>query len=211
MPVHWESWVNVVLGVTLLPIGVVLLVHGVTHRAIVAGICGVVLCLIALPLLVQSGTEVLRRPRLYERVLVVTTGWHRSVRIPLHEISGVGMLYEIGGPRSGWTMRIWTVNGDSYGVPSVRSYRRGLKLASAPPPPRGTPRWHRPRLDWVAQAGTPAGRATGRVFRQVLQVQGPAGPLVLEAEQTTAPSYGTYLAYWSPDGRIGWLRDVVRE
>jgi hypothetical protein len=120
------------------------------------------------------------------------------------------MLYEVGGPRPGWSMRIWTVSGESYGVPSVRSYRRGLKMPGAPPPPDGTPRWKRPRLDWTAQAGTPAGKATIRVFRQALQIQGPEGPLVLDAEQTTAPSYGTYLAYWSPDGRIGWLQDATR-
>jgi hypothetical protein len=24
-------------------------------------------------------------------------------------------------------------------------------------------------------------------------------------EQCVAPSYGTYLAFWSPDGQTGWL------
>ncbi|UQX88371.1 hypothetical protein M6D93_19130 [Jatrophihabitans telluris] len=202
---HWESWVAAVLGASVLPAGVVFLRRGIDRSSILLGVIGVVLCLVSLPLLIQSGLEVLRPPQLRQHTLVVPRYLHRSRRIPLETVAGVGLIYEIGGARAGWTMRLWTTDGSSYSVDAVRSFVRGHRQKTAPRPPEGTPWRHRPRLDWQAQANTRAGRATTAVFKQVVAVQGPSGPLVRLMEQCSAPSFGTYLAFWSPDGRIGWL------
>jgi hypothetical protein len=205
LPVHWESWLNVVLGVLFFPLGAYLLVRGVADRSIWPGLVGAAICLLSLPLLVMSGREVFRRPVLRTLSLVLPRTLHRSRWIPLEQISGVGLIYEVGGPRAGWSLRVWTVDGSTFAVPSVRSYARGHKPPNQPMPPSGTPRWHRPRLDWRAQAKTPAGRAVIAIDRQVRMVQGPDGALARSMEQCVAPSYGTYLAFWSPDGQTGWL------
>jgi hypothetical protein len=205
LPVHWESWVTFALGLGVFPTGGYLLLRGLDEPSILLGVIGVVLALLGFPLLAFSGREVFRRPRLHARTLVLPRTFHRSRHVPLEQISGVGLLYEIGGPRAGWSMRIWLADGNTYGIDSVRSYARGKRPAQQPPPPEGTPRWHRPRLDWGAQARTPAGRAALAVTRQVLAVQGTAGVLATSMDQCFAPSFETYLAYWSPDGQIGWL------
>lgn len=205
LPVHWESWVTVVLGLLLVPAGLDELVRGLHDRQWLRAVIGLVLTLFGLPLLAYSGREVLWRPTLRTRTLVLPRALHRARQLPLAEMSGVGLLYEIGGPRAGWFLRVWMTDGNTYGIGAVRSYARGHRPPDQPAPPDGTPRWHRPKLDWQRQADTPAGRATLAIAKQVLAVQGPSGPLAEWAEQTVAPSYGTYLAFWSPDGRMGWL------
>ena len=202
---HWESWVTVVLGVLIVPAGIYELSHGIGDRQLLRSVIGLALTLFGLPLLAASGHEVCSRPSLHARSLVLPRILHRDRRLPLTELTGIGLLYEIGGPRAGWFLRVWLIDGNTYGIPSVRSYARGHRAADQPAAPPGTPRRHRPKLDWQRQARTPAGRATLAVARQVLAVQGQSGPLATRAEQTAAPSYGTYLAFWSPDGRIGWL------
>ena len=204
LPAHWESWFTAGLGLVLFPVGVVVFVHGVQLGSIVFGIAGAVVALLSFPLLAVSGMEVLRRPALRTTQLVIPRTFRRSHRVALEDISGVGLLYEIGGPRPGWSLRVWTQDGGSLGVPTVRSYRRGHRAPDQPPPPDGTPRRHRPRLDWQAQAQTPAGRAATAVGAEVLRVQGAHGPLATRRDQCSAPCWGTYLAYWSPDGEIGW-------
>ncbi|MGX7681967.1 hypothetical protein ACSMXN_24040 [Jatrophihabitans sp. DSM 45814] len=205
LPAHWESWLTVALGAVCFPLGVYLLVHGILDSSLWFGITGAAVCLASFPLLALSGREVLRRPLLRTSTLVLPRTFHRSRTLALGDISGVGLLYEIGGPRDGWSMRVWTVDGSTYGVDTVRTYARGRKQGRQPAPPPGTPRWHRPRLDWGALAKTGAGRAVTAVDRQVRLVQGPAGPLAESMDQCFAPSYGTYLAFWSPDGQVGWL------
>jgi hypothetical protein len=205
LPVHWESWVTVVIGALLLPLGAYLLMRAYLDSLLLSGIIGAVLCLLALPLVTISGHEVLRQPTLRERTLVLPRRYHRSWRIPLAEISGVGLIYDLGAVRAGWLLRVWTVDGSSYGIESVRTYIRGHKHPELGLPPVKVARRKRPRLDWKAIAVTPAGRATATLDQQVRRVQGPDGPLARQMEQCTGPSYGIYLAYWSADGQIGWL------
>lgn len=194
-----------VLGGVSFPIGGYLLVRGFIDGSLWPGVIGAAICLVSFPLLAVSGREVVRRPQLRTQTLVLPRTFHEPRRLPLADISGVGLLYEVGGPRAGWSMRVWMSDGASYGVDSVRSYIRGRKQADQPPPPPGTPRWHRPRLNWKALAQTRAGRAVMAIDEQVRAVQGPQGPLQESMDQCFAPSYGTYLAFWSPDGQLGWL------
>jgi hypothetical protein len=207
LPVHWENWINVLLGAVGFPVGAVLAVRGYQHHAWLSLVIGIALVLLMFPLLTLSGREVLRRPVLRTRTLVLPRTFHRARRLELSEVSGVGLIYEAGGQRACWSLRVWMLDGNTYGIESVRTFARGQRQPNQPPPPPGTPRRHRPRLDWATLATTPAGRATAAIDRQVREIQGPGGALAMLAEQGTAPSYGTYLAYFSADGRIGWLAD----
>ena len=210
LPVHWESWINVVLGVIFFPVGAVVAYRGFHAHTWVSLVIGLAICLLAIPLLAMSGLEVLRRPSLRDRTLVLPRGVHRPRRVDLAEISGVGLIYEASGQRASWSLRIWLADGNTFGVDSVRTFVRGRRGPEQPPPPPGIPRRHRPRLDWATLAATPAGRATLRIDRQVRWVQGPHGPLARLRDQCFAPSYGIYLAFFSPDGEIGWLTDGTR-
>lgn len=205
LPVHWESWLTSVLGVLLLPVAGLLLDHAYRHSDLIYAGLGAVTVLVAFPLLALSGHEVLRRPQLRRQTLVLPRTFHRSLRVPLSEISGVGLVYDIGAVRRGWLLRIWTTDGASYGIDSVRTYVRGDKHPEHGMPLYKVPRRKRPRLDWKAIASTRAGQATTAIHRQCRAVQGRQGPLTVLAEQCYAPSYGIYLAFWSADGRIGWL------
>jgi hypothetical protein len=205
LPIHWESLVTVTIGVLLLPVAAYLLARAVSLSSLLDGVVGAVVLLLAFPLLALSAREVFRPPQLRSRTLVLRRMMHRSIRIPLAEISGVGLIYDLGAVRAGWFLRVWTIDGASYGIDSVRTYVRGAKHPELGPPPFKVRRRKRPRLDWKAIAITPAGRATTSIHRQCRAVQGPRGSLSTLAEQCYGPSYGTYLAFWSADGRIGWL------
>lgn len=205
LPVHWESWFTAVLGALLLPAAAELIDQAYRKSSLVLAGIGSVLLLVALPLLVVSGREVVRRPQLRRFSLVLPRPFHRAIRVPLADISGLGLIYDLGAVRRGWLLRIWTTDGASYGVDAVRTYIRGDKHPEQGKPLYKVPRRKRPRLDWKAIASTPAGRATAAIHRQCRAVQGREGPLTMLSEQCYSPSYGIYLAFWSADGRIGWL------
>jgi hypothetical protein len=207
LPVHWESYLNVLLATLVFPIGVFFLVRGIQLHSLVAGFAGGTLCLLMLPLLILSGRELVLRPKLRTRSLVLPWGVTGSRRLQLADLSGVGLLFDAGGPRSEWVLWVWMADGTSYAVELVRTFVRGHKQPHQPPAPSHIPRRRRPRLDWAAIAATPAGKATISIYQQALRLQGVDGPLAAQMDQCTASFLGVYLAFWSPDGQIGWLSD----
>jgi hypothetical protein len=206
MPVHWETYVNVVLAVVVFPIGVFLLVRGLDRHLFAAGITGAALCLLMLPLLILSGRELLLRPVLRTHTLRLPWGITGARHLQLADVSGVGMLYDAGGPRAEWVLWIWMSDGNSYSVESVRTFTRGHKEKGRPPAPPHIPKRRRPRLDWATVSRTRAGQAAIVIDRQARVVQGDSGPL-RRMDQTGASFLGAYYAYWSPDGQMDWLPD----
>jgi hypothetical protein len=211
LPVHWESYLNVVLATLVFPIGAFFLVRGIQLHSLAAGLAGATVCLLMLPLLILSGRELLLRPTLRTRSLVLPWGITGSRHLQLADLSGVGLLFDAGGPRSEWVLWVWMADGNRYAVELVRTFVRGHKQPHQPPAPSHIPRRRRPRLDWAAIAATPAGRTTTTIYQQALQLQGVDGPLAARMDQCTAAFLGVYLAFWSPDGQIGWLSDRSTE
>jgi hypothetical protein len=210
MPVHWETYLNVVLAAAVFPIGVLLLVRGFDRHSFAAGVTGAALCLLMLPLLILSGRELLLRPVLRTKTLRLPWGITGARRLRLADMSGVGLLYDAGGPRAEWVLWVWMSDGNSYPVESVRSFNRGHKESGRPPAPPHIPKRRRPRLDSATLSRTRAGEATIAIDRQARAIQGASGPL-RRMDQCNASFLGAYYAYWSPDGQMGWLPDDENE
>jgi hypothetical protein len=207
LPVHWETYVNVVLALIVFPTGVLFLVRAFHSNSLALGVVGAALCLLMLPLLILSGREFSMRPALRTKTLRLPWSLTGARRLKLVDVSGVGMLYDAGGPRAQWVLWIWMADGNSYPVESVRTFARGHKEAGRPPPPAHIPKRRRPRLDWATVSRTRAGQATIAIDRQVRLVQGHSGPLAGRMDHTQALFLGAYYAFWSPDGQIDWLPD----
>lgn len=207
LPVHWETYVNAVLVLLLLPTSAVLLVRGINERSLVPGLIGVVLGLASLPLLMSVGRELLFRPTLRTHTLVLPWGITGARHLDLADVSGLGLLYDTGGPRSAWVLWVWMMDGNSYPLDSVRAFTRGHKVTNQQPAPAHIPKRRRPRLDWSTLSRTGAGRTAFVIEHQAQIVQGPSGPLTTRRDERGAAFLGSYLAYWSPDGSMGWLDD----
>jgi hypothetical protein len=208
LPLHWETYLNVVVAVLAFPVGAFLLVRAFQVHSIVAGVVGAAICLAMLPVLILSGRELLLRPVLRSRTLRLPWGITGARRLELSDVSGVGLLYDAGGPRAEWVLWVWMADGNRYAVESVRTFTRGHKEKGRPAAPPHIPKRRRPRLDWATIAHTPAGRATTAIDKQARLVQGLDGPLT-RRDQRTASFLGAYYALWSPDGEMAWLPDDV--
>jgi hypothetical protein len=155
---------------------------------------------------------------LWLRPLVVADGMLRvpkafgSVRIPLAQIAGVGLIYQYTpGSRSpaGWQLRVWN---DSEEVRIGRWIVVAWTTNRAP----GTKRKFIQQRDWSVPlahedgaylAASKPAQVARRIYDATLAWQGSSGPLVtraLEKKIVFDPNTANHMAaWWSPDGTMG--------
>ena len=138
----------------------------------------------------------------------------RPARIPLSAIGGIGLVFHRSVPPvrmpSGWYLTVWRADGTS-----ERTGLVDLPMKFAGEPSGGAGTWRMsPDYDALAStdferlATTTAASAAVDIYRRVLAVQGPAGPLASLALQKHVPyerwSNSPATAFWSPDGETGY-------
>lgn len=169
----------------------------------IAGVGGVLFVYLSSLLLVEAFRG--RHPlELDGDVLLIASGL-RKLRLPLAEVTGVGLLFQWisgrNGLPAGWYLNVWDAAGKQHRIEECRvdshwkaaDYRTG-----------------RPRETSEELAASEAGQMVRRIYDRVWAVQGSSGPLATRQEQkmrnTTrwTRDIDTY-AWWSPDGEMGEL------
>lgn len=185
----------------------------------------------ALSIIMASGLAVIAvRP-----ALVLTPDMLRiirafsTVRIPVQEITGVGLVFKRSTPGSrahtaGWWVRVWRdERGERVPIsyqPVLRSSRdpraREKFLAVTPALASGgvAVGFSLGKFDAATETdlakleATYAARVAREIYQRVLAKQGPAGPLAVTQQQKhvyigSQFAAANILAFWSPDGVIG--------
>lgn len=162
-----------------------------------------------------------RSTKIYPTDLRIPSGLRSRKVISLSRIAGIGMLLRpsIPGTRSPmmWVTFIWDDHGNRSQIRSL-NFTPLLVRASAGRSARDRPSitanpWD---VDPFAITNTDvigqstAGRATADIYRRVVAIQGPHGPLLTQNRERHA-TYSVwdvplYTAFWSPDGRYARFR-----
>jgi hypothetical protein len=172
-------------------------VYGVTlgGLAIAVGLAAAVSAIGTLRGVVANQTEVR-----------IATGW-RWRRIPLADVSGVGLLFQYSpgtGRRAlpGWYLTLWSERDGRCQIPQL--------LVSAHnwiPPATPHSEWHLPFEDSAALARTKPGLVALKLVQLIDRVQGPDGLLVTRHDEKHVVSdrfaIPQSVAWWSPDGAMG--------
>lgn len=181
-PVQYLAVSVVYLGLSLW-----LLIGGAAQRHGTAPlITGIFMLAISIPMLVAF-VGVCVRPLVIEDEVLRIPGAFSTKRVPVSDISGVGLVYRRQYRATGWRLEIW--DGTGQRVPIVR-FVAALPVNESD--------------HWIAVSRT--GRAAARLYAAVLAHQGSGGRLVVQAMQKTVeyqPGRWSTLAWWSPDGSRG--------
>lgn len=205
----WRSWIRLAVGMVCLIGGAVLIVVASTPGGYppgrwIAGVGGALFAVMS-PIGLMQAFRGLHPLELDGQELRIAAGV-RTARIPLAEVSGVGLRFRwlsgSNGLPAGWYLAIWDAAGKAHQIEEcwVSSHWTSADYRSA----------SRPRETSEDLAATEAGRMARGIYDRVWAVQGSSGPLATRQEQkmrdTTKWSrdISTY-AWWSPDGEIGEL------
>jgi hypothetical protein len=139
----------------------------------------------------------------------IAKGW-RWRRIPLADVSGVGLLFQYSpgtGRRAlpGWYLTLWCGRDVRYQVPQLLV--NAHNWIPATPPQRA---WHLPCEDSAALARTEPGLVALKLAGLIGRVQGPDGLLATRHDEKHLVSdrfaITQTVAWWSPDGAMGRIK-----
>lgn len=209
---HATDWLAPAACLLFAGVGIDLLVQGVTGADGSTSLAmGGVITAIMTFLLTASAKQQLRPVILTDRALLVPKAFGRTV-VPLHRLSGVGLLFQEMPGRPGppgWQLHVWdgdkkievvsiaVLSGrriDAQGRKHLFTWKRDLSLPL-------------PHEDLDVLAASRQGQIARRIYDAALAVQGPSGPLATRAMQKSVeprPDMRTvYYAWWSPDETMG--------
>ena len=187
-----NPWVAIPYVVVMTP--VVLFLGGLCLSAILSGKpddpglrAGVLLACV--PCLLMTvfcigllAVTLVRQPRVLTRSLVLSPNEvvmpsMRRSHVPVSEVAGVGLVLQQAGRGGMWMLTVWTVDG---GQTMAGSFNRKSEI--------------------LHPEGTRIAQAAERVYRHVLDHQGPDGPLATLARQRTIrfSRYSPFKQVWDP-------------
>jgi len=179
------------------------------------GIAGAILVAIGAVFTGVAAVAAFRPVRITGGELRLARMWS-TVRIPVSDIAGVGLLFVDGAPGTrvvcGWSPYVWRTDRTVVALGTGRFVPRRVVRAGDPSATKRVVVGKNgidalASTDMAALAGSAAGTAATRVRSFVLASQGPAGPLArqeLQREPTRPADAGAlFTAYWSPTGESG--------
>ena len=202
-----RSWSVLFSGVCMLGLSIYIIVLAVRPGAYDVGrwtLGPMAVLMLVLGVLAMIRVWFGRRPLQVTGDTLVLVGRIGRVRIPLSEISGVGLVFSWvtgrGGRAAGWYLAVWDGAGKQHLIEEswVDAGWTAHEYATNAPPTQTS----------AELAATPAGQLARRLYDRVWGVQGSAGPLATRQAQkmrdtTVWTRDMNTFGYWSPDGDIG--------